>query len=304
MQTDPVTLSPDRARLLIVDGHAYAYRSFHAIARLSAPDGSPTNAIYGFIQALTRLRNTFQPAGLNVIWDGGLAEERITALPTYKSHRPPMPEDLRVQIDGINEYLDAAGVPWFCREGIEADDGIASLSRQAEAGGMDVLIASSDKDFMQLASERVGLVIPGDKSQAIWREEQIRNKTGVAPGQIVDWLSLIGDAVDNIPGVPAVGPKTAADLLQRFDSVDGIYARLAEVKSERLQTNLRVAEPDVRRNQRLVRLRDDLSLGFTLENLRPRAADSVRLRELFQRWGFKGLAARLEASQAQQGELL
>src|SRR5262249_16810468 len=133
---------------------------------------------------------------------------------------------------------------------------IAAIAHQA-AEQMPVVIASSDKDFMQLVSPRIGLINPNDKSEKIWTAQDVRLKSGVDPSQIVDWLSLIGDSVDNIPGVPGVGPKTAAELLQRFGSVDALYARLDEVDSERLRTNLHGATEVVQRNQRLIRLREE-----------------------------------------------
>jgi DNA polymerase-1 len=159
---------------------------------------------------------------------------------------------------------------------------------------VNVVIASADKDFMQLVSARVGLLNPADKSEAVWTDEQVRAKTGVEPSQVVDWLSLMGDSVDNIPGVPAVGPKTAAGLLKQFGSVVKLFARLDEVKSEKLRASLRGAENAVRRNRELVRLRDDLECEFLPGDLIGKPADAGRLRELYGRWGFKGLLASLE----------
>src|SRR6185503_6264728 len=207
------------ARLLIVDGHAYAYRAFHAIRELRSPAGQPTNAIYGFIKMLAKMRARLSPSHLIVVWDGGLSAERMAALPEYKAQRPEMPADLGQQIDEIIRYLEAANIASFCRDGVEADDYIACLARRAHNADMDVVIASSDKDFMQLVLPGIGLLNPNDKTETVWTADQVRAKTGVEPSQIVDWLSLLGDSVDNIPGVPGVGPKTAADLLPQFGSV-------------------------------------------------------------------------------------
>jgi DNA polymerase-1 len=283
-------------RLLIVDGHAYAYRAFHAIRGLRSPGGQPTNAIYGFVKMLAKMRAAIEPTHLIVVWDGGLNAGRMAALPEYKAQRPGMPDDLRSQLDEIAGYLKAAGVASFCREGMEADDYIACLARRASEAGMEVIIASADKDFTQLVSERIGLLNPNDKSEAIWTDEQVRARTGVKPPQVVDWLSLTGDSVDNIPGVPGVGPKTAADLLGQFGSLRVLYERLDEVKSERLRAALRASTDAVRRNRELVRLRDDLPCEFSPDELAERPADTGRLRELYQRWGFKTLLAALEES--------
>jgi len=292
-------------RLLIIDGHAYAYRAFHAIRGLRSPSGQPTNAVYGFVKMLAKMRAAIEPTHLIVVWDGGLSAERTAVLPEYKAQRPAMPDDLKPQLDEITGYLKAAAVASFCGEGVEADDYIACLARRASDAGMTVVIASSDKDFMQLVSARVGLLNPGDKSGTVWTDVQVRAKTGVEPSQIVDWLSLTGDSVDNIPGVPGVGPKTAAELLKQFGSVTALYERLDEVKSEKLRAALRGAADAVRRNRELVRLRDDLPCEFSPDALAQKPAEAGRLRELYQRWGFKGmLAAPEEPAREQQAVLI
>jgi len=290
---EPASARDAEQKFLIVDAHAYAYRSFFAIRQLSSPSGEPTNAIYGFIKTLAKMQAGVQPAHLLAVWDGGLAAERVAALPEYKVNRPPMPDALDKQIDGIMQYLDAAGIASFCQEGIEADDWIATVARHAAEAGAAVIIASSDKDFLQLVSPRVRLLNPNDKSEVLWEAAQVREKSGVAPAQIVDWLSLIGDTVDNIAGVPGVGPKTAADLLQQFQSVDGLYANLDQVRSEKLRASLQASEDIVRRNQALIRLKDDLPCEFSAEDFVRRPADHTRLRELYTRWGFRSLAAAL-----------
>jgi DNA polymerase-1 len=303
-------------KLLIVDGHAYAYRAFHAIRGLRSPSGlpremgpggtvgdgagpisqgKPTNAIYGFVKMLAKMRAVIGPTHLIVVWDGGLSAERMTALPEYKAHRPEMPDDLKPQLGEIVGYLKAAEIASFCRDGVEADDYIACLARRASDAGMAVVIASSDKDFMQLVSARVGLLNPNDKSETVWTDGQVRAKAGVEPAQIVDWLSLMGDSVDNIPGVPGVGPKTAADLLKQFGSVAELFRRLDEVKSEKVRAALHGSADAVRRNRELVRLKDDLPCDFSPAELAEKPADAGRLRELFARWGFRGMLAALEA---------
>jgi len=290
-------------RLLIIDGHAYAYRAFHAIRDLRSPTGQPTNAIYGFVKMLAKMRATVEPTHLIVVWDGGLSAERLAALPEYKAQRPEMPEDLRLQLDEIVSYLESAGIASFCREGVEADDYIACLARRAAEAGMAVVIASSDKDFMQLVSRQIGLLNPNDKTETIWTEEQVRMKIGVTPAQVVDWLSLTGDSVDNIPGVPGIGPKTATELLNQFGSVCVLYERLAEVKSEKLRANLRAAGDAVRRNRELVRLRDDLPCAFSPVALAEKPAEAGRLRALYRRWGFKTLLAAL-GEEAHEGQAI
>lgn len=292
-------------RLLIVDGHAYAYRAFHAIRELSSPTGVAVNAIYGFIKMLTKLQAQLEPSHLVVVWDGGLSPERVSQHPEYKAQRPPMPESLGQQIDSIVDYLGASGVASLCRDGVEADDWIGALAEQSSPL-LPVVVASADKDFMQLVSDRVGLVNPNDKSEKIWNADDVMAKAGVLPGQIVDWLSLIGDSVDNIPGVSGVGPKTATDLIKQFGSIEAIYARLGEVKSERIRSALASAADVVRRNQQLIRLNPS-GLPVQLDQLALKVCDVERLRVLYAGWGFKGMLAQLgEATGARevQGALL
>ena len=283
--------TPQASRLLIVDGHAYAYRSFHAIRQLSSPTGAPTNGIFGFLKSIEKMRAQLAPSHLVVVWDGGLAVERTDAHPEYKAQRPPMPDALEQQLDGMVEWLGAAGIASRCLDGVEADDWIATFARRA-APEMPVVIASADKDFMQLVSPRIGLLNPNDKTEKIWTAADVVAKTGVKPEQIADWLSLIGDSVDNIPGVPGVGPKTATDLLLRFGTVEQLYARLSEVKSDRIRASLEGAAGAVRRNQRLIRLQDEPWLA-TLHELAPRSPDAAKLRQLYRDWGFKSLLAQL-----------
>ncbi len=239
-----------------------------------------------------------------VVWDGGLSAERMAALPEYKAQRPEMPADLRPQLDEIVSYLAAAGVASYCGDGVEADDYIACLARRAAVAGWNVVIASSDKDFMQLVSARIGLLNPNDKTGTIWAREQVRAKAGVEPEQVADWLALMGDAVDNIPGVPGVGPKTAADLLKQFGSVAALFERLAEVKSEKLRAALLVSAEAVRRNLKLVQLHE-VPCEFVPEQLAVQPANREKLRELFRRWGFKGMIEALDRQMSgQQAELI
>lgn len=290
------------SRLLIIDGHAYAYRAFHAIRELRGPQGQPTNAIYGFVKMLEKMRQTLLPDYLIVVWDGGLSAERMAALPDYKAQRPEMPDELRPQFDQISNYLCAAGIAEFCGNGIEADDYIGCLAQQAVLEKVDVVVASADKDFMQLVTENIGLLNPNDKTGAVWGRAEVFAKAGVEPVQIVDWLALMGDAVDNIPGVPGVGSKTAAALLTQFGSVETMYSRLAEVKSEKIRGALKKAEADVRRNLALVRLQP-VPCEFQAAKLTVQPANREQLRGLFVRWGFNGMLAAV-GEMPQQAELI
>ena len=303
LQTESA-LSQPRFRFLIIDGHAYAYRAFYAIRHLNSPTGAPTNAIYGFVKMLAKMRSRIQPTHLVVIWDGGLAAERMEALPAYKAQRPPVPPDLDAQIEDIHTFLRASRIPSLHRDGVEADDWIAALAKQAAATGAEVVIASSDKDFMQLVSERIGILNPNDKSETIWNRDQVVTKTGVTPEQLVDWLSLIGDAVDNIPGIAGVGPKTATDLLRQFGSIDLMLERLAEIKSDKLRQALTEGARLLRRNQTLIRLNETVASDVSFQQCCAQPADGGLLSELYARWGFKGLLRELTEVPAPEEVLL
>ena len=288
-----MTEAEKQMRLLIIDGHAFAYRAFFAIRGLSSPAGQPTNAIYGFIKMLEKLEASFMPSHTVVVWDGGLDEERVEGLEDYKAQRDPMPDDMEVQLDEIVTYLEANGIASVCDDGIEADDRIGQLAKRAEEEGYDVAIASSDKDFFQLINDRVKMLNPADKSGEPMDADAVEAKTGVRPHQIVDWLSLVGDAADNIPGVPGIGVKTAASLLNEFGSVDGIYERLAEVKREKQREALAASEEAVRRNQALVALKLDLPGEPGLDSLRKGFENSAQLEKLYEKWGFKTMLKEL-----------
>ena len=296
-----LALVEKQMRLLIIDGHAFAYRAFYGIRGLTSPSGQPTNAIYGFINMLAKLEAQVLPTHAVVVWDGGLDEERVEELDDYKGQRDPMPDDMEVQLDEMVEYLEAEGWVSVCDDGVEADDRIGQLAKRAEAEGFEVAIASSDKDFLQLINDRVKMWNPADKSGVLMDAAAVVAKTGVQPSQIVDWLSLVGDAADNIPGVPGVGVKTAAVLLNEFGSVDGIYARLAEVKRDKQRESLAAAEAIVRRNQSLVSLKLDLPCAPELDDLRRGFQDTARLEKLYKKCGFNMFLKDLR--EARQGAL-
>lgn len=279
--------------MLLVDGHGVAYRAYYAIPRLSSPTGEPTNAVFGFIKMFNRLRNEVKPSHVAVVWDGGLSAARIKMHPAYKATRPPMPDTLRTQLPRIMQFLGCAGASSLQQEGVEADDLIAALAQAGKDNGMEVVIASNDKDFWQLVCDRISVVAPGEGALTWYGPEQVRDRTGVWPGQIVDYLSLVGDSVDNIPGVPGVGPKTAARLLAQFGSVDRLYARLDEVQPERLRQALRESRDLVCKNRELIGFRPELVGPVAVSGLDSRAPDLARLRAFFEELGFRSLIKEL-----------
>lgn len=253
--------------LLLVDGLSLIYRAYHAIRDLNASDGRPTNAVYGFVRMWNQLVRQWKPTHGAVVFDGGLPETRLAALAEYKAQRPPMPEALRRQLPEIEQFVRCAGAKALRIEGQEADDVIATLSEQASSQGARVLIATNDKDLFQLVSENVA-VVSSTKNGVAWGREEVLGKTGVSPEKIPEWLALTGDASDNIPGVPGVGEKTAAQWLRQFGSLDGLKQSINEIPSEKLRKALQENWAVVERNLEMVRLNKTLPLPVQWQELR------------------------------------
>ncbi len=279
-------------RLLLLDGHAIAYRAFFAIRELSTKAGMATNAVYGFIRMTDQLCQQWRPTHLCTVFDGGLPAERMTLLPSYKAQREEMPADLNAQFPLIREYLAAAGITDIQIDGEEADDIMATQAVFAKQTG-EVLLATSDKDLFQLVDDRVA-VIPPTKSDQPMGPVEVELKTGVRPERIAEWLALIGDSADNIPGVPGIGPKTAAKLLNQFGSLDALYQQLSQVEREKLRQALADHEAAVRRNLQMTSLRADLPvvLDWAQWEMRP---DHQALLAFYRKMEFSSMAKALEA---------
>ena len=277
------------SRLLLVDALNIAYRAFYAIVGLTTANGQPTNAIYGFIKTLMRCEREWNPTHCLVVFDGGTPVERLNLLPTYKAQRPAMPDALYEQLKPMEAYLDCSAIANLRIEGQEADDVIASVAAQAEDNGMEVLVMSGDKDFMQIVDENVSIISPGKRADKIG-PAQVFEKTGVKPDQIVDWLALTGDTSDNIPGVPGVGIKTSARWLAEYGSVETILAHLQELKPEKLRQAIIEHKEKVIRNIRIIRLRRDFHCLNSLDEVKCRTPDYRRLLRFFNEMEFKSLA--------------
>ncbi len=271
-----------------------AYRAFYAIRELTTAAGNPTNAVYGFIRMQQQLYRQWAPSHAVVVFDGGLPDERMELLPTYKAQREAMPDPLSEQFPLIEEYLTRARVPMIREDKQEADDVMAALTVQARTSGADVLLATSDKDMFQLVNDKVA-VIPPTKSDVRMGSADVRDKTGVDPCAIPEWLALIGDSSDNIPGVPGVGSKTAAKLLNEFGSVDNLYERLDAIKQEKLRESLKSHRDDVMRNLKMTRLRADVYAVSDWDAWRVGPGDVQGLLAFYKRMEFSSLARDLEA---------
>jgi len=253
----------DEQRVLLFDGHSHAYRAFYGMPELTTRNGQPVGAVYGFWQILLRTLRDYPSAYTAVVFDAGGKTFRHQIFSEYKANRKPMPEELSVQFPWIEKLLATLGVPTLSVPGVEADDVLASISRQASQQDLTCLIATSDKDMAQAVTDRVFLLRPGgrgvDAKQKLLDPAGILEKYGVLPQQIVDLLSLVGDASDNVPGVPGIGSKTAPRLLQQFGSLDGALESADKVKNRRVATGLRDHRDAAERARKLIRLRFDVA---------------------------------------------
>ena len=274
----------EQAPLVLVDGSSYLYRAFHALPPLSAPDGQPTGAMYGVANMLRKLRADYAPRRMAVVFDAPGKTFRDDLYPEYKANRPPMPEELAVQVEPLHQLVQAMGLPLLCIAGVEADDVIATLAAQAEGRGEPVVISTGDKDLAQLVSPGVTLV--NTMNGSVLDPAGVREKFGVDPEQIVDFLALVGDSVDNVPGVDKVGPKTAAKWISQYGSLEAVLEN-AEGIGGRIGENLRAAAAQLPLSRQLVTVRRDVDLGIDERELKLGEPDTVRLRELYGRYGFR-----------------
>ncbi len=284
---DDKELMIDR-RLLLVDGTQLFYRSFFGIKELSTHAGVPSNAVFGFVRGIHQLIKLRFPTHLVVVWDGGIPASRLNLLPEYKAQRPPMPDALRVQYPAIVEFLACAGITLIRLDQEEADDILATLARWAEPEVDEVIVATCDKDLYQMVSEKTVMIGWGKDDKPSGRAE-VFEKTGVHPEQIIDWLALTGDNVDNISGVDGVGPKTAAKLLGKHRSVEEIFRNLDSVEPERIRERLRVDRQKVERNLSLVRLNTGLDCSPDWEAFKFRPESPSKMRPFYARMEFHSL---------------
>ena len=283
-----------RPTLYIVDGSSYIFRAFYAVRPLHTATGIPTNAVFGFTSMLQKLLRQSGAEHIAVAFDPPKPSFRKAMSADYKAHRPPTPPDLIPQMGLVREMVRAFNIPTLELDGFEADDVIATLTVKATAAGYDVRIVSSDKDLMQLVDEHVAL-LDTMKDKLIGVAE-VREKFGVEPAQVVDILGLMGDASDNIPGVPGIGDKTAAQLIQKYGSVEGVLAHIDEIPGEKRRENLRNHAADARLSRELAVLRTDIDIPFDPEALRCRPPDRPALAALLRRLEFQSQLRDLELS--------
>jgi DNA polymerase-1 len=279
--------------LVLIDASGWLFRAYHALPPLTTARGEHTGAVYGFSNMLRRLIKDYAPQQIAVVFDAPGKTFRDEMYAEYKANRDATPEDLNAQFPMIAELVEAMGLPLLAIAGVEADDVIGTLAKQADAAGQEVLIVTSDKDLAQLVNERVSL-LDTMKSRRM-DPAGVLEKFGVPPERIIDYLALIGDTSDNIPGVPLVGPKTAAKWLTEHGSLDAIVEHAAEIKGKAGE-NLRASLPQIPLSHRLATIRCDVELPLRYDQLKPGAADTAKLIELCRRFEFKRWLEELEGA--------
>jgi DNA polymerase-1 len=276
--------------MYLVDAHSLIFQVFHAIGEMSGPTGLPVNAVFGFARDLLFLRAK-KPAYLICAFDRGEPTVRTSVYKEYKAHRPPIPDDLCSQLPLIEQLVEAMHVPELSAPGYEADDVIATVARAASKRGIEVFICTSDKDCRQLIDDHVRLY--NLRKHAEFGREELLKDWGITPEQVVDFQSLVGDKVDNVPGVPLIGEKTAAALLQQFGTLDNILANVGKVPGAKKQENLRAWAAQDQVSRRLVRLETEVPIALDWEGWRLKPWDEARLVALFRDWGFRSFAAQV-----------
>jgi len=282
--------SAQKPPLILVDGSSYLFRAFHALPPLENSKGQPTGAIYGVINMLKKLVDEYQPEHMAVIFDAKGKTFRSDIYKDYKAHRPPMPDDLRTQIEPIHQIVDALGYPRIVVPRVEADDVIGTLARQAEAQGYDVLISTGDKDLAQLVTDKITLV--NTMNNFMSTPESVLEKFGIPANRIIDYLALIGDTADNIPGINKVGPKTAVKWLNQYESVDNIIAHADEFKGK-VGEYLREGLEQLPVSYQLATIKCDVALDEKPDDLQLKPADTDSLKNLYGEFELKTWLAEL-----------
>ncbi|WP_417447737.1 DNA polymerase I [Idiomarina abyssalis] len=293
---------------ILVDGSSYLFRAFHAPPHLTNSKGEPTGAVYGVVNMLRSLLKRYKPSHMAVVFDAKGKTFRSDIYQEYKANRPPMPDDLRTQIEPLHEIVKAMGLPLLCIDDVEADDVIGTLARQAGEKGRFTLISTSDKDMAQLVNEHVMLI--NTMTDTLLDPEGVEKKFGVKPEQIIDYLALMGDSSDNIPGLPKVGEKTAQAMLQQIPSIDAIYENVDAVSelsfrgAKTMPAKLNEYKDQLLMSRELATIKLDVAMELQPEELTIQTADSEKLAELYSRCEFRRWLGELMESGAATDQAL
>jgi len=278
--------------LYLIDGHALAYRTYYAITagmsdRMQTRTGEPTAGIFGFANVLMRLLEQEKPEYLAVAFDTGKTF-RNELYPEYKATRAKMPDDLRPQIERIRTMIDAFHLPRLEMQGVEADDVLGSIARQAVEQGLGVKIITGDRDLLQLVDDRITVSLPGSKlsDSKNYTPSEVREYLGVEPSQVVDYKALVGDTSDNIPGVPGIGPKTAVSLLEKYKTLDGVYEHIDEITGK-TREKLETGKESAYLSRDLAQIKTDVSVILVLEEARTDHINIPAVEALFRELEFR-----------------
>lgn len=277
--------------IILIDGSSYLYRAFHALPPLVNSKGQPTGAVYGVINMLRRLLKDYQPEYIAVVFDAKGKTFRDDLYADYKANRPSMPDDLQKQIEPLHNIIRAMGLPLLMIDGVEADDVIGTLTQQAVAQNLPIVISTGDKDFAQLVNGHITLV--NTMTNTVLDRETVIAKFGVAPEQIIDYLTLVGDTVDNVPGIPNVGPKTAAKWLNQYQTLDNLVAHANEITGK-VGDNLRNNLQQLPLTRELVTIKQDVPLALTINDLQRGENNYPALLEYFKHLEFKSWIKEVE----------
>ena len=277
--------------LILIDGSSFLFRAYHAVPPLSNPKGEPTNAIYGVSNMLRKLINDYPTEYFTVVFDAPGKTFRNEIYDQYKAHRPPMPDDLRVQIEPLHQLIKAMGLPLIMESGVEADDVLGALAQHAAQQGFKVIISTGDKDMAQLVTEQI--ILENTMSNTRMDRQGVIDKFGVAPEQIIDYLALMGDTSDNIPGVPKVGPKTAAKWLEQYQTLENLVANADKITGK-IGENLRASLDQLPLAKQLTTIKTDLNLPYGMEDLKKQTIDIEALKEILTQLGFSSWVKTLD----------
>ncbi len=287
-------------KLFLIDAHAHCYKAFYALQHLTSPDGRPTNAIYGFTGMLLKLLREQKPDYLVAVFDAPGPTFRHDEYADYKAQRKPMPEEMVPQIPIIQEIVRAANVPLVMLDGYEADDVIGTLAHRAAAEGIDVYIATGDKDALQLLDRHVRIF--DTKQGAEYTVDDLLEDKGIQPEQVVDMMALSGDTSDNVPGIRGIGPKTALKLIQEYGTLENVFENIEQLKGKSLQQKLAEGREAAEMSRSLVTINTDAPVDIELDECRVREPDTEKLRELFTDLGMKSYLKDLGGSTKEEPE--
>lgn len=294
-------------KLVLIDAFAILHRAFHAIPPLTNKKGEPTNAVYGFVSIILKVVQNLRPDSLAVCFDVKVPTFRHKEFKEYQSQRPPMADELTSQIEKAKNFLEAAGIPIYLKEGYEADDLLGTIAKKSDADS--VVIATGDKDMLQLVDKKIKIYMPivGLSSAKLFGEEEAKERMGVLPTQIPDYKALVGDPSDNYPGVAGIGPKTATALLEKYSNIDKIYVHLKDI-DPKIRVKLEVGKKDVLLFHKLATIVKDVSIEIDFDKMKDWNIASPNVLKLFEEFGFKTLTKRVKEvgekmDQEKQGSL-